>query len=275
MTNNHQDQDQEQAPESTTGNLGKGNNMASQGDDWYVNSSVKQRLALIAKTALKRDWKVITNAIRKDGYVGFFKEDGRYFEIYESGFLIFDIDVRGFNPDTVENIMDEIEAKIKDVSTTKPYDVYMTRETSEEITVRVMAFTPAHAQEVAKDEGENNDSLDWALTDYVGDVRAHTVNLVDIAAHGQETSSEVFNASNEPETNIEFVTSLMEFSNYGALSQFFVLDALRKFSQRVIDATPEELDAMKDGFITGQAWLGVAKEIDAKLDAYYNIKKQC
>lgn len=271
MTN--KDQNQKQAPESSTGNVGKGDNINNQGGDWYVNASVEQRLALIAQSAAKRGWEVIKNAIRKDGYVGFFKVDGRYFEIHESGFLIFDIDVRGFNPVTVEKIVDAIEAKIIEVSTPKQYDVYLTRDTSEEITVRVMAFTPAHALEVAKDEAVNNDTLEWSQTDWTGDVRSHTVNLVDIAQHGQESSSEVFNAGNEPETNIDIVTSIMEFSNYGALSQFFVLDAIRKFAKRVIESTPEELEAMKDGFITPQAWQGVAKEIDAKLDAFYKTKK--
>jgi hypothetical protein len=32
---------------------------------------------------------------------------------------------------------------------------------------------------------------------------------------------------NQPETNVEFVTRIMEFSNYGALALLFVLEAIR------------------------------------------------
>ncbi|MEH2517420.1 hypothetical protein V1279_002993 [Bradyrhizobium sp. AZCC 1610] len=68
---------------------------------------------------------------------------------------------------------------------------------------------------------------------------------------------------NQPETNVEFVTRLMEFSNYGALAQIFVIEALRRWSDLVADAEPAKVDSP---MISGHAWVGVAKEIKAKLE---------
>jgi hypothetical protein len=64
--------------------------------------------------------------------------------------------------------------------------------------------------------------------------------------------------------NISFVSDLMNHSQYGALAQLFVLDALDKWSQKVSKAAPNEVDT---GLISGQAWVGVAKEIQDKLNA--------
>jgi hypothetical protein len=68
---------------------------------------------------------------------------------------------------------------------------------------------------------------------------------------------------NQPETNVEFVTRLMEFSNYGALAQIFVIEALRRWSDLVAEAEPAKVDSP---MISGHAWVGVAKEIKAKLE---------
>lgn len=69
----------------------------------------------------------------------------------------------------------------------------------------------------------------------------------------------------EDMTNVEFVTKLMEFSQFGPLAQLFVLDALDKWSQKIIDNEATVLATMKDGFIAGEAWVGVAKEINKKI----------
>lgn len=68
----------------------------------------------------------------------------------------------------------------------------------------------------------------------------------------------------KPQTNVQFVKNLMEHSQYGALAQLFVLDALDKWSKKVAEATPSELDSP---MISGHAWLGVAKEIQEKINA--------
>jgi hypothetical protein len=68
---------------------------------------------------------------------------------------------------------------------------------------------------------------------------------------------------NQPETNVEFVTRIMELSNYGALAQLFILEAVRNWSDLVAEADPAKVDTP---MISGHAWVGVAKEIKAKLE---------
>lgn len=65
-----------------------------------------------------------------------------------------------------------------------------------------------------------------------------------------------------PMTNIEKVTHIMTYSNYGALSQMFVMDALHQWSRIISNAPPERLD---NGFVHAEAWIGVAKEIQEVL----------
>jgi hypothetical protein len=67
----------------------------------------------------------------------------------------------------------------------------------------------------------------------------------------------------KPKDNIAFVRDLMSNSKYGALAQLFVLDALDKWSERVSKASPAELDS---AMISGHAWVGVAKEIQDKIN---------
>ena len=66
------------------------------------------------------------------------------------------------------------------------------------------------------------------------------------------------------QTNVQFVKEMMEFSDYGSLAQLFVLDALDKWSKLIASKQPEEVET---GFISGEAWVGVAKEIQAKIAA--------
>ena len=68
----------------------------------------------------------------------------------------------------------------------------------------------------------------------------------------------------EPETNVEFVTRMMEFSNYGPLAQLFILEAIRNWSELVAKADPVKVDSP---MISGQAWIGVAREIKEKMEA--------
>jgi hypothetical protein len=70
----------------------------------------------------------------------------------------------------------------------------------------------------------------------------------------------------EPDTNVEFVTRMMEFSNYGALAQLFILESIRNWADLVAKADPVKVDSP---MISGQAWVGVASEIKAKLEARY------
>lgn len=63
-------------------------------------------------------------------------------------------------------------------------------------------------------------------------------------------------------TNVEFIVELMEFSNNGPLIQVYVLEALRLYSDSVVqnqDQIPEE------GFISRKLWVSCAEEVLAKL----------
>jgi hypothetical protein len=67
----------------------------------------------------------------------------------------------------------------------------------------------------------------------------------------------------KPKTNVQFVTDLMEFSRYGALAQIFVIDALDKWSKKISECDPAQVD---NAMINGEAWVGVAKEIQQKIE---------
>lgn len=68
------------------------------------------------------------------------------------------------------------------------------------------------------------------------------------------------------QTNIEFVNGIMAFSRYGALAQVFVIDALMKHSATIAVADPSICDGT---LICGASWIGVAREIKAKLERQY------
>jgi len=71
-----------------------------------------------------------------------------------------------------------------------------------------------------------------------------------------------------PMTNVEKVEHIMTFSNYGALAQLFVIDALHKWSDIVSKASPGDVG---NGFVSGEAWIAVAKEIRDKLKSEMTI----
>jgi len=64
------------------------------------------------------------------------------------------------------------------------------------------------------------------------------------------------------QTNVEFVTDLMEHSRHGALIQAFVIHAIDQYARRVAAARPEELDT---DLVSGHAWHGCAVEVGEKL----------
>jgi hypothetical protein len=67
-------------------------------------------------------------------------------------------------------------------------------------------------------------------------------------------------------TNTEFVTELMEYSKHGALMQLFIIDALIKHSDRVVEHEAEVLQVMENSMIHGPAWVGCAKELKKALE---------
>ncbi len=71
-------------------------------------------------------------------------------------------------------------------------------------------------------------------------------------------------------TNTQFVRDMMEYSDFGALAQVFILDAIYKFSESIAHETPKAMErAMKGSFVSAEAWHGVAKEIHRKLNERY------
>ena len=68
-------------------------------------------------------------------------------------------------------------------------------------------------------------------------------------------------------TNVEFVTELMEVSRNGPMIQAYVLEALRLYSDSVVqnqDQIPE------DGFISRRLWVSCAEEVLEKLEGRSN-----
>lgn len=63
--------------------------------------------------------------------------------------------------------------------------------------------------------------------------------------------------------NVAFVKELMTHSKYGALAQLFVIDALSKWADKLSSVEPQAVDTP---MISGEAWVGVAKEIKDKID---------
>src|SRR3954469_22064307 len=73
-----------------------------------------------------------------------------------------------------------------------------------------------------------------------------------------------------PNTNVELLVSLCERSKFGALAQMFIVDALRKQVDAVVNADLKKLrEQMKDGMITADAWHGVAVDLKRIMDAFY------
>ena len=75
-------------------------------------------------------------------------------------------------------------------------------------------------------------------------------------------------------TNTEIVADFMDFGPTGPMGQMFVIDALRKFSDKIVAEEREVLEEMKDGFVTGESWVATAKALKAHLDAAYDPPKQ-
>jgi hypothetical protein len=71
----------------------------------------------------------------------------------------------------------------------------------------------------------------------------------------------------QPKTNVQIVRDLMEFSKFGALSQMFIIDAITKQAALVAKSRPSDYPA--GGFVEPTAWIGVAKEIEARMAEAY------
>ena len=68
------------------------------------------------------------------------------------------------------------------------------------------------------------------------------------------------------QTNVEFVTEVMEYSKYGPLMQAFVIDCMLKWSSHIITNETEVLLQMKNGLVHAESWIGCAKELKQKIE---------
>lgn len=72
-------------------------------------------------------------------------------------------------------------------------------------------------------------------------------------------------------TNVEFIIDLMEISNNGPMIQVYVLEALRLYSDSVVQNQNQNQDQIpEDGFISRRLWVSCAEEVLKKLEARIN-----
>ena len=70
-------------------------------------------------------------------------------------------------------------------------------------------------------------------------------------------------------TNLSFV---QEFMNYGSpLNQVFVMDAIGKLAEAVIQQQDKLRDQMAGGFVHPEAWIKCAKDWKAAYDKAYKL----
>jgi|TARA_Y100000296_G_scaffold80796_1_gene106851 hypothetical protein len=74
------------------------------------------------------------------------------------------------------------------------------------------------------------------------------------------------------ETNVEFITRVMEFANTGPLAQMFLIDAIGKWSKHIVDDRENVIKEMENGFVNGEAWVAAAEEWKCELDEKYGKK---
>lgn len=72
-------------------------------------------------------------------------------------------------------------------------------------------------------------------------------------------------------TNTQKVREIMEFSKYGALAQMFIIDAISTAANKVAETTPDQYKKEDWGFVSVEAWIGVAKEIKGKLEEHFKL----
>lgn len=75
----------------------------------------------------------------------------------------------------------------------------------------------------------------------------------------------------EPMTNTEFVADLMAYSYHGALTQVFIIEAIRRYAEIIIaQSKPVEHG---NGCVSVIAWHEIAEEIKTRMEAAYGTTK--
>ena len=73
---------------------------------------------------------------------------------------------------------------------------------------------------------------------------------------------------NKPTNNVEMLTQFMEYGS--PLNQLFVIDALTKQAQYLVDNEEEALKQMEGSFVNGTAWVKCAKDFLKQSEEFYN-----
>lgn len=73
-------------------------------------------------------------------------------------------------------------------------------------------------------------------------------------------------------TNERFVKNIMTFSAYGALSQAFVIEAIRRYAEEVAASKPEQYP--EHGLVHPESWIGVGREIMEKYNDNYVVERK-
>lgn len=73
-------------------------------------------------------------------------------------------------------------------------------------------------------------------------------------------------------SNVEFVTDLMEYSQYGGVSQVFIIEAIRYYSELIISRGEPKDDP--EAFINPTLWYKVAKDINQQVVDKYERKSK-
>ena len=72
------------------------------------------------------------------------------------------------------------------------------------------------------------------------------------------------------EDSVQFITRIMHHSKNGPMMQGFIIDALTKQAERIVNTGIVGLAvSMNDSFISPQAWFDCASELKTELDERY------
>ena len=74
-------------------------------------------------------------------------------------------------------------------------------------------------------------------------------------------------------TNVEIVTHIMDFSKAGPMAQMVIIEAIRQYCTGVGKDSESLIEAMKDGFVSGEAWVHTAAIVLEELDAAYEANR--
>ena len=73
-------------------------------------------------------------------------------------------------------------------------------------------------------------------------------------------------------TNVQLVTHMMDYSRYGALSQAFIFEAIRRYAEQVAAVDKDKINPNDWLFISFDGWQGVANEILKTLTENWGVR---